>query len=103
VLDPQLLEILACPACHGTLTQEENELVCTACARRYPIRDGIPVLLVDAPEEVSADGEATADTAGLADLSGEQGGLLLRLAVIATLVLVGIGAALLVRRRSASA
>ena len=103
MLDPQLLEILACPACHGTLRQEESELVCTACARRYPIRDGIPVLLVDSPEELSPNGEATADTAGLADPGEEQRSLVLRLALLATLVLIAIGGFLLVRRRSASA
>jgi len=44
----QLLEILACPACHAHLRERENELVCAspACALRYPVREGIPVLLV---------------------------------------------------------
>ena len=40
-------EILRCPACHGTLTDGEGELVCEACALAYPVRDGIPVLLAD--------------------------------------------------------
>ncbi|MCE0768269.1 Trm112 family protein [Pseudonocardia kujensis] len=47
-LDPQLLEILACPSeDHAPLTQAGDELVCTACGRRYPVVDGIPVLLLD--------------------------------------------------------
>ena len=48
-LDPALLEILACPNCRGELRVEEeaSELVCTGCGYAYPVRDDIPVLLVD--------------------------------------------------------
>jgi uncharacterized protein YbaR (Trm112 family) len=48
-LDPMLLEILVCPADHGTLRvdDEAEELVCGTCGRAYPVRDDIPVLLVD--------------------------------------------------------
>jgi uncharacterized protein len=50
-LDPQLLEILACPQCHATLRVDEaaQELVCTSdtCGLAYPVRDDIPVLLID--------------------------------------------------------
>jgi uncharacterized protein YbaR (Trm112 family) len=49
-LDPVLLEVLACPCPqHATLTVDEpaSELVCDECARRFPVRDGIPVLLLD--------------------------------------------------------
>ncbi|MFJ8550079.1 Trm112 family protein [Streptomyces sp. NPDC093676] len=49
-LEAGLLEILACPACHAPLKEEEeSELVCTSqdCGLAYPVRDGIPVLLVD--------------------------------------------------------
>ncbi len=48
-LEPWLLEILACPACHAPLRVDEaaNELVCTGCGLAYPVRDDIPVLLVD--------------------------------------------------------
>jgi uncharacterized protein YbaR (Trm112 family) len=49
-LDPSLLEILACPCeAHAPLELDEaaNELLCTVCDRAYPIRDGIPVLLLD--------------------------------------------------------
>ncbi|GBD18000.1 MAG: Trm112 family protein [Thermomicrobium sp.] len=49
-LDPELLEILACPACHGQLELHEQRLVCLSCQRRYPIEDGIPILLVDEAE-----------------------------------------------------
>jgi len=48
-LDPALLEILACPDCHAALRQDDaaSELVCTGCGLAYPVRDAIPVLLVD--------------------------------------------------------
>lgn len=52
-LEAGLLEILACPACHAPLREESgaetHELVCTgeSCGLAYPVRDGIPVLLVD--------------------------------------------------------
>lgn len=50
-LDPRLLEIIVCPADHGELTvtpsESGPELVCSECGNAYPVRDGIPVLLVD--------------------------------------------------------
>ena len=47
MIDSELLEILACPLCKTPVRQEGDWLVCTACKRRYPIRDGIPVMLVE--------------------------------------------------------
>ena len=48
-LDPALLEIIVCPDCRGALAVDEaaSELVCTSCGLAYPVRDDIPVLLVD--------------------------------------------------------
>lgn len=48
-LETGLLEILACPACHSALKEQDNELICGGqeCGLVYPVRDGIPVLLVD--------------------------------------------------------
>ena len=48
-LNPALLEIIVCPDCHAKLTADEtaSELVCTGCGLAYPVRDDIPVLLVD--------------------------------------------------------
>lgn len=50
-LDPQLLAIIVCPACRADLELVESgtaaELVCQGCGLAYPIRDNIPVLLVD--------------------------------------------------------
>ena len=48
-LDQALLDIIVCPACRGALAvdDEHSELGCTACGLAYPVRDDIPVLLVD--------------------------------------------------------
>lgn len=48
-LDPVLLEILACPACHASVEVNEAQqtLDCTGCGLRYPVRDDIPVMLID--------------------------------------------------------
>lgn len=46
-LDPRLIEIIVCPDCHGDLALVEAELVCADCGLAYPVRDNIPVLLVD--------------------------------------------------------
>ena len=48
-LDPALLEILVCPDCKAMLRADDaaGELVCTGCGLAYPVRDDIPVLLVD--------------------------------------------------------
>lgn len=47
MISKQLLEILACPACKAPLALEAETLRCAACARVYPIREGIPILLVE--------------------------------------------------------
>ncbi|BBA97690.1 hypothetical protein RVR_3552 [Actinacidiphila reveromycinica] len=51
LVEPSLLEILACPACHAPLREDDPaaELLCTSdtCGLAYPVRDDIPVLLVD--------------------------------------------------------
>lgn len=55
-LDPFLLEILACPSCHAPLLPENetSELVCTGCGLAYPVRDDIPVLLIDEARQPGA-------------------------------------------------
>ncbi|GAA2527671.1 Trm112 family protein [Winogradskya humida] len=49
-LDPQLLEILACPDTHHAPLEFDaaaSTLTCTECGRVFPVRDDIPVLLLD--------------------------------------------------------
>ncbi|MDQ3940913.1 MAG: Trm112 family protein [Actinomycetota bacterium] len=55
-LDEKLLEILACPNCRGEVEylQAENVIVCRGeCRYRYPVRDDIPVMLIDEAERPS--------------------------------------------------
>ena len=50
MIDPRLLAILACPWCKAAVTEAGERLVCAGCGRRYPIRDGIPVMLIEEAE-----------------------------------------------------
>lgn len=52
-LSKDLLDILVCPKCKGdiVLLDDETGLVCPVCRLKYPIRDDIPVMLVDEAEE----------------------------------------------------
>lgn len=48
-LNKELLDILACPKCKGDLelTAPEDGLICHACKLVYPVREEIPVMLID--------------------------------------------------------
>jgi hypothetical protein len=48
-LSPKLLDILVCPKCKGALEYRENEqaLLCLGCRLRFPVRDDIPIMLLD--------------------------------------------------------
>ena len=54
MIDAELLKILACPACKTAVALKDDTIVCAECGRRYPIKDGIPIMLV---EEADIDGE----------------------------------------------
>lgn len=46
MLDKKLLEILACPVCKKSLEyDEENQKLICECGLKYPVRDGIPIML----------------------------------------------------------
>jgi uncharacterized protein len=51
-VDKELLEILICPNCRGDVEYrpEEEVIVCTKCRFRYPVRDDIPVMLIEEAE-----------------------------------------------------
>jgi uncharacterized protein len=57
-VDPELLAILACPLDKQPVQRVGNYLVCQSCQRHYPIREGIPVMLIDealTPEQAAAE------------------------------------------------
>lgn len=53
----ELLDILACPKCKGTieLREDENALLCHACRLAYDIRDGIPVMIIEEAKPFSSE------------------------------------------------
>ena len=51
MIDEDLLKILACPACKSDVQLREDKIVCTQCGRKYPIKSGIPIMLVDEAEK----------------------------------------------------
>jgi hypothetical protein len=50
VIDKELLDILACPLCKTEVKLEDDKIVCINCGRRYPVKDDIPVMLIDEAE-----------------------------------------------------
>ena len=49
-MDDKLIEILACPLCKTAVRpadRKRDALVCDACGRRYPVEDGIPMMIVE--------------------------------------------------------
>jgi len=59
VISDDLLEILVCPSCHTKvhLVDEDSGLLCEGCGLKYPIRDGIPVMLIDEAEQTKSKAE----------------------------------------------
>ena len=52
MIDEKLLEILACPKCKGDITLEGDKLICKTCNLAYPIKDDIPVMLIEEAENL---------------------------------------------------
>jgi len=52
MIEQSLLDILACPQCKEAIRQDEANcvLICDQCRLKFPVRDGIPVMLVDEAE-----------------------------------------------------
>ncbi len=55
MIDKELLDIMACPACKKEVKLLDQKIVCTNpdCGLRYPIRDGIPIMLIEEAEKPS--------------------------------------------------
>ncbi|MFA5311185.1 MAG: Trm112 family protein [Candidatus Omnitrophota bacterium] len=51
MIDKELLDILACPSCKGDVFMQENKIICKKCGKKYPIKEGIPVMLIDEAED----------------------------------------------------
>lgn len=49
MMDKKQIELMACPECHGKLEylKASKELTCETCQLAFPVRDGIPVMLIE--------------------------------------------------------
>ena len=49
MIDKELMEVLCCPKCKGDVVEQNEKIICQnlECRLRYPIKDGIPVMLVE--------------------------------------------------------
>ncbi len=51
MIDKDLMSILVCPSCRQLVKEDQNKIVCMQCGLKYPIRKGIPIMLVDEAEK----------------------------------------------------
>ena len=51
MIDKDLLDILICPACKGDVELKEKKIACKKCGKKYPVKDGIPIMLIDEAEK----------------------------------------------------
>ncbi len=47
MIDKRVMDILACPACKADVRQVAEEIICAKCGRRYPVRNGIPIMMTE--------------------------------------------------------
>lgn len=60
LIDPQLKAILVCPVCHSDLEEDEAKSVlrCTKDGMEFPVRDGIPIMLVNEAGAAKSEAES---------------------------------------------
>ncbi len=58
-INKKLIEVICCPVCRGNLKEDENGkfLICNNCKIKYPVKDDIPVLIVDEGIGFDEDGD----------------------------------------------
>lgn len=57
MMDQRLLEILICPKCRSDVRSTDDWVICDECCLKYPVRDGIPIMLIDEAEPLEECGE----------------------------------------------
>jgi uncharacterized protein YbaR (Trm112 family) len=62
-----LLDLLVCPDCRKPLGKRGSTLLCSGCGRRYPVRDGVPVMLLDQTLPPNAASDAGQDGQDVTD------------------------------------
>jgi len=58
MISKELLDILACPACKAGVRLEAEKIVCSKCGRRYPVKDDIPIMLIEEAELPAANNKS---------------------------------------------
>ncbi len=53
MIPKDLLDILVCPVCKKPVELQKDKLICNPCNKAYPIKDGIPILLVEETRDAS--------------------------------------------------
>ena len=53
MIDKELMDILACPVCKGSVYVKGEKIICEKCKKAYPVKDGIPVMLVEEAEDIA--------------------------------------------------
>jgi uncharacterized protein YbaR (Trm112 family) len=48
--DEKLIKVLVCVVCRSEVVLKDNKIVCKGCGRKYPVRDGIPIMLEEEAE-----------------------------------------------------
>ena len=58
MIDEELLNILACPVCKSSVRYDDKlgKIICMNCGRRYPVKDDIPIMLVQEAEMPESSG-----------------------------------------------
>lgn len=51
MLSPELLAIIACPICKQSVLLRDDFLVCSTCKKKYPIKDDIPIMLIEEAQD----------------------------------------------------
>lgn len=61
-VDAELVKLLVCPDCHAAVEYKDrrNLIICTGCGLHYPVRDDIPVMLIDEATRPPARGGGSA-------------------------------------------
>lgn len=55
MLDKKILDFIVCPQCKGDLKLDGEFLICQKCQLKYPIKDDIPILLIEEAEKINQD------------------------------------------------
>lgn len=53
MISEKLLEVLACPSCKSAIQFKNGKIVCEKCRKAFPIKDDIPVMLIEEAEDTA--------------------------------------------------